>query len=328
MRERGGGDLAERLDVEGAARPDVLDPAAHLCGAALRVRTPQVDVARLHRPERCVAFGAVRGHDEGVLGAVSEFDDRPEHLGDDVAGLAQHDRVADEHALRLHDILVVQRGLPHDGARDPHGLHDGERRGPAGAADAHDDVEELRVHLLGRVLVGDRPARRAARRPELVVQCELVDLHDDAVDLVLDGVAVLAGVGHELLDRLHGVEHSEVRARGQPPAGEQLVDLRLRAHGRVRPCADAVDEHAEPSEPIAHQLELGGVLALGLLPQRAARGVARIRELALACRGLLGVQLVERGDGEEHLAANLHDRRMSGAGQPSWGSTGSSGCSR
>ena len=50
------------------------------------------------------------------------------------------------------------------------------------------------LHLLGRVLVRDRPARRAAGRAELVVQAELVDLDHDAVDLVLDVVPVLAVV--------------------------------------------------------------------------------------------------------------------------------------
>jgi hypothetical protein len=47
LRERGGGDLAERLDVESAARADVLDAAAHLRGAGSRVRAAQVDVALL-----------------------------------------------------------------------------------------------------------------------------------------------------------------------------------------------------------------------------------------------------------------------------------------
>ena len=65
----------------------------------------------------------------------------------------------------------------------------------------HDDVEQLRVDLLGRVLVGDRPARRAAGGAELFVQGELIDLDDDAVDLVLDAVAMLAVVLDEGLPR-------------------------------------------------------------------------------------------------------------------------------
>ena len=50
--QRRGGDLAEHLDVQGAAAADVLDPAAHLCRAAAGVRAAQVDVAFLGRGER------------------------------------------------------------------------------------------------------------------------------------------------------------------------------------------------------------------------------------------------------------------------------------
>ena len=158
------------------------------------------------------------GHHEGALGAVAQLDDRAEHLGNDVAGLAQHDGVADEHALRLHDVLVVQRGLAHLASGDAHLLHHRVRRRATGAADADDDVEQLRVHLLGRVLEGDGPARRVARGAELVVQLELVDLDDDAVDLMAHAVAMLAVVADELR-RLGGRRHDAVVGRGrQAPA--------------------------------------------------------------------------------------------------------------
>ena len=143
--ERGGGHLAEPLDVERAARADVLDPAAHLRGARARVRAAQVDVALLGRSERRAALGAVRRHDERPLGAVAQLDHRAEHLGDDVAGLAQHDGVADQHALGLDDVLVVQRRLAHHAARDARRLHHRERRRAAGATDRDHDVEQLRV---------------------------------------------------------------------------------------------------------------------------------------------------------------------------------------
>ena len=43
--------------------------------------------------------GQCVGIDELALGAVAQVGDRPDDLGDDVARLAQHHRVADEHAL-------------------------------------------------------------------------------------------------------------------------------------------------------------------------------------------------------------------------------------
>ena len=52
---------------------------------------------------------AVRGHHELALGAVAQVDHRADDLGDDVARLAQHHGVADEHALAPHLLRVVQR---------------------------------------------------------------------------------------------------------------------------------------------------------------------------------------------------------------------------
>ncbi len=136
----------------------------------------------------------MRRHDECAFAAVTQLDDRPEDFGNDIAGLADDDRVANEDPLGLHDVLVVQRRLTYDAARDTRRFHNGERCRAAGSPDRNDDVEQLRVHLLGRVLVRNRPPRRAARRAQLVVQSQLIDFHDDTVDLVLDIVTVFAVV--------------------------------------------------------------------------------------------------------------------------------------
>ena len=80
------------------------------------------------------------------------------------------------------------------GPGDDDRLHDPERRDPAGAPDVDLDVEEPGVDLLGRVLEGDGPARRARGGAEPSLDGDLVDLDDDAVDLVLDVVPVLAEV--------------------------------------------------------------------------------------------------------------------------------------
>ena len=57
-------DLAERLDVQCAARADVLDPAAHLRRAGPRVRAAQVHLALAHRAQRRAALRARGRHDE------------------------------------------------------------------------------------------------------------------------------------------------------------------------------------------------------------------------------------------------------------------------
>ena len=174
------------------------------------------------------ALGAVGGHLELALGAVAGRDDRPEHLRDDVTGLADDDGVADQHALALDLRGVVQRGQLHRGAGDLHRLHVGEGRDPAGAADVDLDVEELRRRLLRRVLERDRPARGARGRAQPPLQRVLVDLHDDAVDLVLDRVPLLLGA----LDELPGTP-----AGPRPPGSGRSPAARARAAGRTPPTA-------------------------------------------------------------------------------------------
>ena len=75
-------------------------------------------------------------------------------------------------ALRDHD------------AADRDRLQLGDRRQRAGAADLDRRSLEHRLGLLGRELVRDRPARRAADEAQPLLPVEPVDLVDDAVDVV------------------------------------------------------------------------------------------------------------------------------------------------
>ena len=103
--------VAEVLDVEGAAAGDVEDPLPQLRGARPGVGAADVGVALLLRAQLGAALGAVRRHLERALGAVARGDDRAEDLGDDVAGLADDDGVADQHALAL-DLATRCAGWP------------------------------------------------------------------------------------------------------------------------------------------------------------------------------------------------------------------------
>ena len=279
------------------ARP----PAARAAGRARpAVGAPDVLVALLLGRQRRAARRAGRRHDELPLGAVAQVDDRPEDLGDDVAGLAQHHGVADEDALAPHLVGVVQRGPLDRGPGDDDRLHDPERGDPAGATDVDLDVEERGVDLLGRVLEGDGPPRRPRGGAELALHRDLVDLDDDPVDLVLDVVPVLARVHDEGLDLLDRVDDPEVVGHRQPPCLRALVGLALPLQLEPLALADAVDEHA--------QLAARGDARV-LLPQRSGRRVARVGEGRLARLDELRVEVAERLDREEHLAAHLDERR-------------------
>ena len=198
--------------------------------------------------ERGAALRAVRRHHERPLGAVAQLDDRPDDLGDHVAGLAQHHGVADQHALAGH-LLRRCAGWPCSTVEPETctGSITPERRDPPGAADVDPDVEQLGGDLLRRVLVRDRPPRRARRRAEPALGRDVVDLDHDAVDLVVDVVPVLAVVGDELRHRGQVVEHlrtagwsaGPTRSAPRTPATASPARTRAARRARARPAAAA-----------------------------------------------------------------------------------------
>ena len=89
-------------------------------------------------------------------------------------------------------------------------------------------------------------AHRGAREVDPSRRCtgDLVDLDDDAVDLVLDVVAVLAVVVDELLHPAEVVDDPEAVADRQPPRLERVVGRGLRGRREALARADAVHDHA------------------------------------------------------------------------------------
>ena len=109
-----------------------------------------------------------------------------ENLRDDVAGALHDDGVADAHAEPRDLVLVVQRRVGDDDAADGDGLQFGDRRQRAGAPDLDLDRVDDRRRALGGELVRGGPARAARDEAEPLLQREVVDLVDDAVDVVAE----------------------------------------------------------------------------------------------------------------------------------------------
>ena len=105
------------------------------------------------------------------------------HLRDDVAGALDQHPVADAHAEPLDLVAIVQGRVGDGDAADADRLQPRDRGQLAGAADLDVDRLEHRLGLLGRELVGDRPARRLRDEAEPLLPVEPVDLVDDAVDV-------------------------------------------------------------------------------------------------------------------------------------------------
>ncbi len=291
--------LAQALDVHGTPAGEVLDPSRHP-GRAVLVRAPVIGLA-LRAQQRGAAHRAILGEGPGRSPLGPQGQDRADDLGYDVAGLAHDDRVALAHVLGPHLVLVVERGGAHGGAADEHRLEHGEGGGPAGAADRHHDLTQPRGALLGRVFKGDGPPGGVRRRADLPALGQVVDLHDDPVDLVVEVVAVLEpvlGEGEHLVergDRRHVRVDREAEA-GDPPQG-------LAVAGEVR---TAVHE----PELVGPEAEAAGGGDGGvLLAQRARPGVAGVDERAQPSIELGPLQPLEDRQRHVDLTAHLEHRR-------------------
>ena len=315
-----GGLVSQPLDIQGAPRADMSDPLGELGGAGPGVGAAQVDVAILGRRQLSAAGGAVRRHDEVPLAAVTQVGDRPQDLRDDVAGLAHDDHVPDAHALAGHLGGVVESGAGHRRAGDEDRLHHAEGRDAAGASDLDGDVQQPGAYLLGRVLVGGGPARHSGGVAQTALEGVVVELEDDAVDLV-DEVVAVGGVALDVgLALGASPHHGVVGGHRQPPAGQHLVPLVLPGGEPLPRCG------GDRADPVGdHRQGPGGGDGGVLLAQRAGGRVAGVGEdlqeggsvglpLQIAGAALL-VEGLEVLGGEVDLSAHLEQGGVGVTGQ-------------
>ena len=146
--------------------------------------------------------------------------DHRNDLRNDVPGALDDDGVADANVFSGDLVLVVQGGVGDDHAADGHRLELGHWRQRARAPDLDFDVAQIRRRLFGGEFVRHRPARRARDKAEPLLQGEIVDLVDDAVDVVAERGA-LAPRSAEMRDHLlrGNAEHRQ-RIDRQPEALE------------------------------------------------------------------------------------------------------------
>ncbi len=247
------------------------------------------------------------GHHEGAFGTVPQVHDRADDLRDHVPGLAQDDGVADQHALAFDLVGVVQGGQGDGGAGDPDRLQAAERGDPPRAAHVDLDAQQPGGDLLGRVLVGHRPARGLRRGAEAALQAEGVDLHHHTVDLVLDVVAVLPPPADECLDLGDARQHLVVPGDRQAELGHPLVRIGLGGDVEAAVGTESMHDHG--------QWAAGGDPRV-LLPQGAGGGVARVGERFVASGDQRGVEFGEGRRREEDLAADLQQLGHAPTAQP------------
>ena len=113
--------------------------------------------------------------------------------------------VADLHAQPIDLIHVVQGRIADCSPPNQDWGQHGHGRQLARSADLNANVFQLRDSRSCRVFVGDRPARSFASEPEFVLQCDPIDFHDDAVDLIRQGIALAFPLLDEIPHLVHAV---------------------------------------------------------------------------------------------------------------------------
>ena len=218
---------------------------------------------------RCAADGTGIADDvrHGARGAFLE-DDRL-HARDDLAGFIDEDRVADAHIQPRDIVLIVQGRTLHARAAELHGVEYRRRRDAPRTTDGELDLPEHRLFFLGRILIGDCPARRLCRRPQLRALRKIVDLDHRAVDVI----GQTAAARPDLLDRRPHFVRRAANAISRddlyPLRAHKVICRRMR---RKRPPLRALqvkDEHREPALARYARIEL---------TQCSRRTVARIRK--------------------------------------------------
>ena len=285
---------AGALDVHPAATDEVRqllgDPRR-----ASRIRAVHADRALVLHDCRAAHRAGLR-HREFAFRPGPLLDERAHDLGDHVAGLLQDDAVADADVLAPDLVEVVER-RPGDGRTGHLGRREvGDRRERSRPPDVRDDVLDRALDLLGRELVGDRPARRAADHAQSLLLVEAVDLDDDAVGLVRQVVARLApalGEGDDALDVEIGLV---LRVLRQPEPADPVERVGLGSQGPVAFLQQLVRPEGE--QPAGRD---GRVL----LAQRARARVARIGVQRQPGLLALAVDAHELGLRHEDLAANV-----------------------
>ncbi len=293
--------VAQTFDVEGVARNEMPESLDGLGRADETARAAAYDVRRSGllvdlsdggRTAGRTGLGETIGF--GTLGPRVEqnFDD----LWDHVAGPLQPDRIADPHVLAADLVLIVQcRVDNHDAThRDRSELRD--RRERARSADLDVDGEERGRGPFGRKLVCHGPARRPRHEAETGLVGQIVDLVDDAVDVIRQRGPQRFDLAIAYDQRLGGIADLTQGVRGKPEARESRDHAGLRRGREAARLAPGIGE--EPQGPRCRDGRVE-------LAQRSCGRVARIGKGRTAGFALARVEGREVVFGHEDLAAHL-----------------------
>ena len=247
------------------------------------------------------ACGAEVRHAEGLLRAGAALFHGPDHVGNHFAGALDPDVVSDAEVFALDIVLVMEGRLAHGYSAYLHRLQNGVGIEATRASHVDSDVQQAGDHALRGEFVGDGPARLPPDEPQVALVVEVVDLHDDAIGLVVLASSFFhpsVVVGGNTVQR---VEAFDLRVYPEAEFAQPLHRLPVR--GR-RLCVLYPSELVDPYRQLAR-----GGYAWVQLPQRPGCRVAWVGEQRLFLFGAFIVEAGECVSGEVDLAAHFHAGR-------------------
>ena len=174
--------FSKALDIHCIAADKVQDVVLHLCGAS-RILT-------LHIRRICFTYsmGATnRAYIRNHIGLRILRTFVRHHCFDaryDLPRFVDENRVAETHIQTVDIILVVQGRSLDACTAELHGIEHCRGRNAPCPSDGQLNIAENRLLFLGRIFVGNRPARCLCRCAELLTLGKVIDLDDGTVDVV------------------------------------------------------------------------------------------------------------------------------------------------
>ena len=158
--------VAEAFDIHGQTAREVQD-RTHALRRAIKTGGAAVRRFALLADDLRTAFrAAVRYMPQARAFRALVLDDTDD-FGNDVAGTAHDDGVADAHVLAPQLVFVVQRRVRDGDAAHRHRFQHRDRRDDAGASHGRQNIFNDGGFFLCRQFVGNRPARGAGGEAEL-----------------------------------------------------------------------------------------------------------------------------------------------------------------
>ncbi len=287
--------VADAIHVHAAAAHPVQQALFELCCAVKRYAS--IGNLALFVYHRAAAHRTGNRHlpRQSPLGTF--IHDRTHNLGNYVARLVYHDRVAHAHVLAVHLVNVMERGARDSRTSHGHGVKLRHRSEHTRTTNLHANLAQHGGFLLGRELKRNGPTRSTRRKAQLVLLSKRVDLHHHTIDVVVKIAAMLQRVRAKSVHLSRGDAGSNVGVHVEARTAKPGQKLTLTMHVKRRCLSSSINEGRE--------VTLGCYPGI-LLTQRTSCGVARIgKGIATSSIGLI-VQAHKTTLGHIDLAAHLN----------------------